>query len=299
MPTTLVSPVSRVAARLAIIFLALLYWNASAGANLLRQSAQQSAAIDEPDSGGPLLPEQAAYDVKSYDITLRINPTDRSIAGATVIEAKVVSPLSYFVFDLDPAMTIRSVTLLDSTSNAKPLLTERRGRRLWSLMRLTKQPGETIRVRVAYDGKPRVSLRPPWSDGFVWSQTVDGQPWAAVACQTAGADLWWPCKDHPTDEPDRVTMHFTVPKPLICAANGKLVSTVENTDNTRTFHWTVSTPINNYCVSVNIAPYKEVKATYKSVDGTVTPVVFFALPEHEEKAKILVQGWLKQIKFLE
>lgn len=262
-------------------------------------TASRTVVEDEPDSGGPLLPEQAAYDVKSYDITLRIDPTEHSIAGATIIEAKVVSPLSYFVFDLDPALTIRTVTLLDGTSSGTPLQAERRGRRLWSLMRKTKQPGDSVRVRIAYDGKPRVSLRPPWSDGFIWSKTTDGQPWAAVACQTAGADLWWACKDHPSDEPDRVTMHFTVPKPLICAANGKLVSTQENPDNTRTFNWTVSTPINNYCVSVNIAPYTEIKTTYKSVDGTVVPVVFYALPEHEVKARTLVQGWLKQIRFLE
>jgi aminopeptidase N len=52
-------------------------------------------------------------------------------------------------------------------------------------------------------------------------------------------------------------------------------------------------------VTVNIAPYKEVKVEHKSMDGTVTPVVFYALPEHEEKAKTLVTGWLKQIQFLE
>lgn len=253
---------------------------------------------DQPDSGGPLLSEQAAYDVKSYDISLRIDPAERSIGGATVIEAKVVHPLSWFVFDLDPAMTIRSVTLL-AGATGQPLTPERRGRRIWCLMPLTRQPGDFVRIRVAYDGKPRISPSPPWSDGFIWSKTADGQPWAAVACQTAGADLWWPCKDHPTDEPDRVTMHFTVPKPLVCASNGTLKSVVENSDNTRTFHWSVSTPINNYCISVNIAPYREVRASYKSVDGTIVPVVFYALPEHEEKARVLVQGWLKMTRFLE
>jgi aminopeptidase N len=258
-----------------------------------------SPALDQPDSGGPLLPEQAAYDVKSYDISLRIDPSERSIVGATVIIARVVHPLSWFVFDLDPTLTIRSVTMGGSTSAGVTLNPERRGRRVWALLPRTKQPGASLEVRIAYDGKPRVSPSPPWSDGFVWSKTADGHPWAAVACQTAGADVWWPCKDHPTDEPDRVTMHFTVPKPLVCASNGKLTSTQDNSDGTRTFHWAVSTPINNYAITVNIAPYREVKAQHKSIDGTIMPVVFYALPEHEEKARTLVQGWLKQLRFLE
>ena len=54
------------------------------------------------------------------------------------------------------------------------------------------------------------------------SKTTGGQPWIGVACQSDGADLWFPVKDHPSDEPDTVSLHFTVPEPLVVASNGTL-----------------------------------------------------------------------------
>jgi aminopeptidase N len=238
-------------------------------------------------SGGALLPEQAAFDVKSYDLALNIDPAERSIRGSLKVQAMVLQPLEKFVLDLDPALKVESVTL---TSSAEPLLLkfEHKDGRIWAALPATVAPGIVIGVMVEYGGKPRVAPRPPWVGGFVWSRTADGAPWIATAVQNDGADLWFPVKDHPSDKPETVSLHFTVPAPLVAASNGKLQSVVQNADGSRTYNWFVSQPISNYCIALNAAPYKLIETTIKSVSGDEIPVQFYVTPEHFEKGQSLI-----------
>jgi len=262
------------------------------------------AQVPNPEgnvSGGPLLPEQAAIDVTHYDITLRIDPAEKTIRGAVVVSARIVQPTNWFVLDLDQRLKVDGMTALPEAGAeaGDPLRFERRGGRIWAEFPLTKQPGQSVRVKVAYGGTPRVAPRPPWDDGFVWSKTPSGAPWIGVSSEGTGADIWWPCKDHPSDRADSVDLHITVPDPLVCAANGHLAGVTKNSDHTSTYNWSVSTPINNYAVSVNIAPYKLVSTTYTSVTGESVPAVFYAIPEDYAKAQILMPKFMKMARFLE
>lgn len=250
-------------------------------------------------SGGVLMPEQAAFDVTRYDIRLRIDPDARTINGAVIVDAKIVQPINAFVLDLDPALSVKAVSALDAKSAGTALRYDRREGRIWAWFNRTQQPGESVRVKVDYGGTPRVAPRPPWDGGFTWAKTSTGDHWIATTCQMNGADLWWPCKDHPSDRADSVDLQITVPQPLICAANGKLTATRKNADGTTTYSWHVSTPINNYAVALNIAPYKTVEATYTSTAGQKVPVTFWALPQDHEKAAKLVPEFLKMIRFFE
>ncbi|MFN2510484.1 MAG: M1 family metallopeptidase [Pyrinomonadaceae bacterium] len=261
--------------------------------------AQRDVGVRPTDSGGPLMPEQAAYDIKSYDLDLRINPTEQSIKGVMTAQALIVHPTAWFVLDLDPPLTVDSVALENSTGNPEALSFERRAGKLWIAFPLTKQPGDNVRVRVSYGGKPRVSPRPPWAGGFVWSKTASGQPWIGLACQSDGADLWFPVKDHPSDEPDTVSLHFTVPQPLVVASNGSLRSVVKNRDGTQTFNWFSSNPINNYNVTLNVAPYKTIQDKYTSTSGAVVPVTFWVLPEDYDKGIVLVKQTKDYLRFFE
>ncbi|HVG38307.1 MAG TPA: hypothetical protein VM870_03405, partial [Pyrinomonadaceae bacterium] len=208
--------------RLCLIVLLLVYFCGNSS------FAQRELGARGTDSGGPLLPEQAAYDVKFYDLALRVNIAEHSIAGALTVRALIVQPTEWFVLDLDTPLVVSAVEALDEKDQAQALRFERRGGRVWVAFPFTKQPGETVRVRVAYAGVPRAAPRPPWVGGFVWSQTTGGEPWVGVACQNDGADLWWPCKDHPSDEPDAMALHITVPENLVCAANGRLQNVTKN-----------------------------------------------------------------------
>jgi len=263
--------------------------------------AQRDLGVRPTGSGGVLMPEQAAYDVKSYDLTVRVNPQEQSIKGVLIAEALIVKPIDKFVLDLDMPFRIESVALVFPTQDRADvqLKFERREGKIWIFLPGMEKAGSGVNVRVAYSGKPRVAPNPPWVGGFVWSKTADGSPWFATAVQNDGADLWFPVKDHPSDKPETTTLHFTVPEPLVAASNGKLQSIVKNADGTRTYNWFVSQPISNYCIALNVAPYKLVEDNVKSVSGEMIPIQFYVLPEHFEKAQSLVDLTKKYNAFFE
>jgi aminopeptidase N len=262
-------------------------------------SAQRELGARPTDSGGPLMPEQAAYDVAAYDLALRVNPVEKSINGTLTVAARIVHPTAWFVLDLDDPLKVESVYTPQGNGKGEALQFERRGGKIWIEFPMTKQPGEMVKVSVEYGGKPRVAPRPPWVGGFIWAKTASGQPWIATACQMDGADLWWPCKDHPSDEPDSMALHITVPEPLICATNGRLQSVKKNNDGTQTFNWLISVPFNNYSVALNIAPYRTIEGQFKSMTGESVPITFWVLPENYEKGQQLFPQIAKDLHFFE
>ena len=262
-------------------------------------SAQRELGVRPTDSGGALMPEQAAYDVTSYDLSLKVNPAEQSIKGTLTVQARIVHPTDWFVLDLDEPLKVESVSMPRLNGSAEPLTFKRNGGKIWIAFPLTKQPGETVRVAVDYGGKPRVAPRPPWIGGFIWAKTATGEPWIATACQMDGADVWWPCKDHPSDEPDSMALHITVPEPLVVASNGRLQGIRKNGDGTQTFNWLISLPFNNYSVALNIAPYRTIEGQFKSMTGETIPITFWVLPQDYEKGQQLFPQIDAHLSFFE
>jgi aminopeptidase N len=257
---------------------------------------KDAAAAGEPArnvSGGVLIPEQACYDVRHYELRLRVDPERESIAGELTMRAVATAASDTVVLDLDHALAVERVEFA-----GKPVSAVREHNRIRVPIELDE--GAEFTVAVHYGGVPRRAPRPPWSGGFTWAKTPDGKPWIATSCQGEGADLWWPCKDHPSDKPESMDLHVTVPQDLVCAANGKLVATerVAGTD-TKTFHWRVGVPIANYCVAVNIAPYVLIEDTYQSLAGDSVPVQFFVLPQDEARARKELPEFLDHVRHME
>lgn len=251
------------------------------------------------DSGGKLSGAQASVDVKFYDLSLQINPDEKHISGKLLIEAIIVQPLSEFVLDLDSLLKVEMVRQITPSKSFQNISFSHINGKIVISLTHTFQPGENIKLEVWYGGKPRIAPNPPWEGGFTFARTPSGAHWIATSCQTNGADLWWPVKDHVSDEPDSMAINIRVPNPLVVASNGKLTSIEKHSDSTSTYHWFVSTPINVYNVALNIAPYKIVDGKMRSVAGDEFPVVFYALPEDVEKAKKLFPEIIAHLKFYE
>ena len=257
--------------------------------------AQRDLGSRPTDTGGPLMFEQAAYDVLNYDITLGVDPKSKSITGTTVMTAKTVIPTNVIVLDLDIPYTISKVA--DGTG--RDLKYERRAGKIWIWFPMTKQDGEEIKTAITYAGTPREAPRPPWIGGFMWKKTADGSDWISVALQNDGADLLFPCKDHPSDKPATSSMHITVPDPLFATGPGKLESVKKNAGGTSTYNWYMSNPISNYSLVFNAAPYKMIEDKYKSISGDTLPIVFYVLPEDFAKGPGLIAEQKKYLAYYE
>ena len=168
-------------------------------------------------SGGTLDVRQAAYDVQAYDIAIKVDPAKKSIEGITKMDAKVVIPTGSIILNLDDPYTVTKVS-----DGKESLRFERSKGEIRVYFPLSKQPGDSIHVETTYGGAPRVARNAPWDGGTVWAKTPSGADWISVALQGAGADLLFPCKDHPSDRPNHATMRLTVPTPLVAVGPGKL-----------------------------------------------------------------------------
>ncbi len=236
------------------------------------------------ESGGKLDALEAAYDVRRYDLAFTLRPDDRALAGSNVATVVATAPLATFEIDLDHRLDVDSVAVDGNAAR----FTHHHDR-IHVELAPDWSTGERHRVAVLYHGRPKVSADPPWYDGFVWSHTADGTPWFGVTCELDGADDWWPAKDHPSDEPDDgVSIELTVPAGLVGLSNGRRVAAHRNADGSETTRWEVSTPINNYDVTVAAGPYVPIVERYHGADGSLdVPMTFWALPEHCARAAAL------------
>ncbi len=257
----------------------------------------------EQDSGRPMPPEEACYDVVSYGLEVEVDPKARAIEGRVRMLARLMQPTTGLVLDLDDRLKVRAVSVSASEEGARAVAATFRheagridisGAGLEALL----VPGELFEVDVTYGGKPREAPNPPWDGGFTWSKTKDGSPWIATSNQMQGADLWWPCKDQPDDEPQTMSIAVTVPKSLVCASNGRFVA-AETKGGRTTWQWSVTTPINAYGVALNISPYETISRDYTSVAGDTFPVTYWVLPENLDKGKVLFEDIMKQMRGLE
>ena len=244
------------------------------------------------DSGGVLRPLMAAYDVRHYALEVSVDPHEKSLRGVNRVTVETKAVLDHFEIHLDDRLEVESIQVdgapADFDHDDGFVLVE---------LPIPWRTGDRHQVTISYHGRPKTGLRPPWIDGFVWSETSSGQPWVGVTGEGDGGDNWWPCKDHPSDEPDEgMDIALTVPEGLVGLSNGRPMGETINTDGTVTTNWRVGFPINNYCVTVNIGPYEPVEIAYAGVDGSLNEtLVFWAIPGAVEDAR---QMWQQMPRIL-
>ena len=238
---------------------------------------------------GELTAPRTCYDVTFYELNIDIDLDDRMIAGYVDFYAWAVNEFTELQFDLAKNM------VLDEVNYKGRSLTYTREEDAVFVTFPAVQAGRQFQFRVTYHGEPAQAKKPPWDGGFVWEKDKAGRDFVGVACEGDGASLWWPCKDHPTEEPDSMAINITVPSDIMCVANGRLREKVE-TDVKTTYKWFVTKPINNYNVSVNIANYTVIADTIHSVTG-IQPATYYVLDyneavarEHFKEARVMMRS---------
>lgn len=167
---------------------------------------------------GMLRLERTAYDVRHYNIDLDFDLTNKSITGSVIMTFDLVARTPRIQIDLFKNMKIDAITILDEEGQS-PLSFERVYNAVFVDLPVGARIG-SYRIKIAYHGSPIVAKFPPWDGGFIYRKDSLGNPWIAVACEGIGASLWWPNKDHLSDEPDSIRFSMTIPDSLTGISNG-------------------------------------------------------------------------------
>jgi len=229
-------------------------------------------------SGGRLSDIQANMDIKHYSVQIDVDTINRSFTGNTGIKLNLKQSTRSIDLDLTDLMKISSLTV----DGSKTEFTHDSNKILIRSKAQLKQGPHKIEIK--YSGIPAIAARPPWEGGIQWARDSSNKLWISQSCQGEGAKIFFPCKDHPGDEPDHgADLIVTVPKGMVVAGPGVLKSKRDR-DNRSTYHWSTSYPINNYCIVFNAGDYEVVSKPYKSLYGNTVPMEFYVLKQDLNKA---------------
>ncbi len=283
-----------------------------ASSTLLR--AQEKAFTHADTLRGTITPERAWWDVLRYDIWVKPDYASKTIQGCVTIEYKVVSNGKKMQIDLQQPLIVDSVFENYSVSSKKNYVDviyisyrrksihfERQGN--VAFLDITEKDvpkaGFPTSITIYYHGTPREAVRPPWDGGWIWTKDSLGRPWMTVACQGLGASVWYPCKDHQSDEPDNgASLSIVVADSLVAVGNGRMTSKVDNHDGTTTWKWEVKDPINNYNLIPYIGKYAGWTDTYNGEKGKLD-VFYWALDYNKARAKVQFKQSLNMLKAFE
>lgn len=229
---------------------------------------------------GSLNTERTWWDVDSYSIDVSPDFNTKKIEGKTTIGFKVLRSATVMQLDLQVPMNIDRILW-----NGKEL-SFKRDSNAWHVQFPQSPAVDKIEsIEVFFSGYPRVAVNPPWDGGWIFKKDKKGRPWMSVACQGLGASVWYPCKDHQSDEPDHgAALNITVPEDLVAVGNGKLTRKTSTRPGTITYQWKVVNPINTYNLVPYIGHYASWSETYQGEKGTLT-CDYWVLDYELEKAK--------------
>lgn len=222
-------------------------------------------------------------DIRHYTLSLNVDPNQKTINGFTEIDLILARPAANMLLDLWNGLTVKQILVNGKNQN----FTHQND--LIQISNTTEWPAGKQKIKVFYGGTPGVAVRPPWTGGFQWDKDSNGNPWIAMTCQGEGAKIFFPCKDHPSDEPNEgADLIITVPKGLTVAGPGLLQKTSTKKDKS-TFHWKTNYTISNYCILFNVGKYTVVSREYTSIDGNKIPMQYYVLEENADKGPHLLE----------
>lgn len=248
-----------------------------------KNALAQNRDISYMSSGGKLHPLQANMDIRHYTIILDVDIDKKTIFGSTEIDMILSKPADTILLDLVYLLKVEKVKANDKQVNFQHVKDK-----IYITSTSPFQAGKQ-KITIFYGGEPPVAVKPPWFGGFTWTKDRSGNPWVAINCQKEGGRLYFPCKDHPSDEPNEgVDLFITVPASLVVAGPGLLMD-VKTKKEKKTFHWKTNYTISNYCILFNIGKYEVISKDYKTIDGNIVPIQYYVLQEDTAQAKKIIE----------
>ncbi|PCJ93376.1 MAG: peptidase M1 [Flavobacteriaceae bacterium] len=241
-------------------------------------SCAQQQFTEQDTLRGSITPERVWWDLNYYHLDITVKPDEKFISGTNTIRYKILEENQVLQVDLQAPLKIEKVT-----QDGTELVVASNGNAHFVTLKKPQIKGEIKEIIVHYSGHPKEAENAPWDGGFSWKKDNNGKHFIATSCQGLGASVWWPNKDHMYDEVDSMAISVTIPKDLMNISNGRLRKVEEHKD-TKTFHWFVVNPINNYGINVNIGDYVHFSEKYEGEKGNLD-MEYYVLKDNLEKAK--------------
>ena len=273
-------------------FLGLLY-----SCSLQAQLTSTNKAFTKADTlRGSLNANRNWWDVQHYNVHVTPDFTSKTIQGHTTILCEVVHVPKQNTLQIDLQQPLIVDSILVNNTNTS---FERNDNIILITPPLRVKKKTTFTVTVYYHGAPKVAKNAPWDGGWIFKKDAQNNPWMSVACQGLGASVWYPCKDHQSDEPEKgAVLNITVPDSLQAIANGRL-QIVTKSKQQATYTWKVTQPINTYTLVPYIGKYTSFSDTLQGEKGTLD-ITYWVLPYQLEKAKkqfVVVKPMLRAFEY--
>ncbi|MBS1759720.1 MAG: M1 family metallopeptidase [Bacteroidetes bacterium] len=244
---------------------------------------------------GSIGPGRDWWDVLQYNISTEPDYVAKSIKGSVQIVFGITKPGANKIMQIDLQEPLMIDSIIFFNKNITSL--KRDGNAYFvdfGDYTFGKTPSNTnemnhkalqYSIMIYYHGKPRVASYPPWDGGWIFTKDAEGRPWMTVACQGLGASVWYPCKDHQSDEPDLgASLSITAIDSLTAVGNGRLIEKRNNQNGTTTWLWEVKNPINNYDIIPYIGKYVNFTDTLMGEKGKLD-ISYWVMDYNLEKAK--------------
>jgi aminopeptidase N len=243
------------------------------------QHVAQRPAFTKADTlRGALSPFRNCYDIYYYHLDVKFDIRNKYITGSNTFKFTATSNIDTLQFDLFQNLQINKITYHGFT-----LPYYRQYNAVFISFPKGISKGVKGEFTVFYEGAPPQAKRAPMESGIVYATDSSGFPMVATACESKGASIWWPNKDHLSDEVDSMLISITVPSNLREVSNGRLRKVTRLNGNLTRYDWFVDSPINNYNVAVNIGNYTRMRDTYAGKAGPLT-LDYWVLPYNVKKA---------------
>jgi aminopeptidase N len=270
------------------IFLFLIFPVISFGQNLLSHPNQ----FNHQDTlRGTINSERSWWNLLRYDLTVQPDYASKTISGKNSIHFEVIEKGKTMQLDLQAPMKIDSVFL-----DHKSILFKREGNVFHLDFSSIELNGMSQSIEVYFSGKPKEAINPPWDGGWIWKKDEKGRPWMSVACQGLGASVWYPCKDHQSDEPENgASLTMIISDTLVGVSNGRLKESIKYSEGLISTTWEVLNPINNYNIVPYIGKYEHFGEIYNGERGKLN-CDYWVLDYEMDKAKKQFEQAPKMLK---
>ncbi len=216
-----------------------------------------------------------SYDVQHYIIRVSFDRERKTVFGDTTVRLKPLDGnFNRVKLDAADGMNFESVKLESDNRNLKY---KKSAEKIFVNLDKDYAPNDLISLRFKYSVKPDKGVY------FVDADKENGEIVRAAQIWTQGepeeAHFWFPSYDFPDDKATSEEF-ITVQKDETAIGNGEQLETVENDDDTKTFHFKMPVPHSAHLTSFVVGNYIKVGDSYKNI-----PLGFFMYPGTEALAQ--------------